>query len=219
MNSAIEVNTKYLTTMEFNERFPDENSCRRHLFDLKYPNGFKCKHCGSTNHYKLHGCQLKRNRIIQCSSCKKQESLTANTIFHRTRTSLLKWFWALYFISQNKKGISAFALAKLIGVNKTTSWLIMSKIRKSMEEKTDVYQIGGTGSIVEADEIDLGGVGSNKQKVLILLEKSNYCIGRVRFAPMPDKTANSISKNLILMVAKGSEIHTDGNPVKHILKY
>lgn len=89
---------------------------------------------------------------------------------------------------------------------------MMSKIRKSMEERAEIFQIGGPESIVEADEIELGGIGSKKQKVLMLLEKKDSYIMRVRFAPIPDKTSKSISETLALMVAKGSEIHTDGSP-------
>ena len=212
MNSAKEVEAKYLTIIEFSGRFPDEKSCESHLFDLKYPNGFKCRHCGSEKFYRLHGKQSKRNRVVQCSCCKKQESITANTIFHGTRTNLLKWFYTFFYMAQNKKGVSAYALAKLIGVNKTTSWLMMSKIRKSMEERADIYQIGGVGSVVKADEIDIGGKGSDKQKVLMLLEKKDSFIVRVRFAPIPDKSGKSILEHLLPMVADGSEIHTDGSP-------
>ena len=211
MNSAKKVEAEYLTIIKFSGRFPDEQSCEVHLFNLKYPNGYKCSHCGSEKFYRLRGKMSKRNRIIQCSCCKKQESITANTIFHGTRTNLLKWFYAFFYMAQNKKGVSAYGLAKLIGVNKTTSWLMMSKIRKSMEEKAELYQIGGAGSIIEADEIDLGGKGSDKQKVLMLLEKKDSIIARIRFAPIPDKTGKSIRKHLYSMVADGSEIHTDGN--------
>ena len=55
-----------------------------------------------------------------------------------------------------KKGKSANQLSKEIHKDETTVLLMMSKIRKSMEEDMFSYQIGGKGRIVQADEITIG---------------------------------------------------------------
>jgi len=64
-----------------------------------------------------------------------QSSVTAGTIFHKTRTPLSSWFWALYRMSQDKKGISALPLNKAIGVSYPTAWLRQHKIRKAMADR------------------------------------------------------------------------------------
>lgn len=48
--------------------------------------------------------------------------MTAGTIFHKTRTPLASWFWGIYRMSFDKKGISAVQLMKEIGVSYVTSW-------------------------------------------------------------------------------------------------
>ena len=156
--------------------------------------------------------KLKRKRLLECKKCGKQESMTADTIFHSTKLPLLKWFWAFYLISQTKKGISGCALSRKIKVSESTALLMLYKIRKVMEEAAITYQIGGPESIVDADEIEIGGVGSTKQNVLILLEKSKKTgkLGRVRFAPMVDKTVKSLELQLIPQIAKATELRTDG---------
>ena len=37
--------------MRFKNYFVDEESCREHLFRLRWPNGYCCSKCGSTSHY------------------------------------------------------------------------------------------------------------------------------------------------------------------------
>lgn len=199
----------FLTPMEFSKKFPTEEECGKYLFSIKYPDGFICRKCSDGEYYRLNG---KRSKILQCKRCKKQESLTANTIFQDTRTPLLKWFWAFYYISQHKKGISSVQLGKNIGVLYMTAWLILMKIRKSMQEDVVKYQIGGVGKTVQADEIEIGGEGSEKQKILSLLEIDKQGkIERFRFSPLKDKSSQIIEINLVPMIKKGTDIKTDGN--------
>lgn len=211
------ITENYFGAIKFSQKFQNEKDCDSYLFNLKYPNGFICKKCNCKEYYRLKGSLAKRNRIIECanSNCKKQISITAKTIFEGTKISLIKWFWAFFFISQTKKGISACLLSKQINVSETTALSMLYKIRKEMEEDEIKYQIGGDGSIVEADEIDIGGEGSEKQKVLVLLEKNkeNDKLGRIRFSLLPDKSLKSIESHLVQRVKAGTELHTDGNQV------
>ena len=54
------------------------------------------------------GVTLKtRPRVYECATCHRQESVTAGTVFHRTRTDLTKWFLAAYLMGRDKRGVSA----------------------------------------------------------------------------------------------------------------
>ena len=99
---------KYFGVREFVKRFPTEESCEAKLFSLKYPNGFICQKCQHDKFYQLHGQKLKRKRLLQCRSCKKQTSITAGTVFEGTKISLYQWFWAIFLMTQTKKGISGW---------------------------------------------------------------------------------------------------------------
>jgi len=39
---------------------------------------------------------MKARRVHECRQCGYQGSVTAGTIFHKTRVPLQDWFWALY---------------------------------------------------------------------------------------------------------------------------
>jgi hypothetical protein len=208
----------YFGVQEFTKRYTDESDCEKELLEIKYPNGYCCKKCGNDKYYRLKGKNFKRSRLIQCTVCKKQESITTGTIFHGSKLPLLKWFWAFFFVSQTKKGISASLLSKQLKVAYSTALLMLYKIRRDMEENAIKYKIGGPGKIVLADEIEIGGFGSQKQAVLILLEKEKNKIGRVRFAPIPDKTTETIEKNLVPQIEKGTTLHVDGRKAYFSIK-
>ena len=208
-----EVRDQYFTYKKFFKRFPNETACEKHLMQLKYSKGFECERCNNTKFYKLKGKQLKRRHIIQCSSCKKQESITKGTLFMHSKVSLEDWFFAFFAMSQTKKGISSLLLSKHINVAHSTALMMQHKIRRSMQENVVDYQIGGENRIVEVDEIEIGGKNNTKQSVLVLLEVEQRRLGRVRFVPLTDKTRNSIELSLVPLIAKGTKLHTDGNKV------
>ncbi len=104
-----------LSFFEFQDQFRTEEGCFNHLHKLHWPDGFRCPKCGYTKAY-----FMKKRKVFQCASCRNQTSLTANTIFHRTRTPLRKWFWAVYLIGSDKRGCSAKRLTRLIDVSYAT---------------------------------------------------------------------------------------------------
>jgi transposase-like protein len=86
------------TVPEFNRFFPDEQACLAYLAACRWPDGFRCPRCGHDEAF-----VLPRRRLWQCKSCAYQVSVTAGTILHRTRTSLLTWFWAAYWMTAHKQ--------------------------------------------------------------------------------------------------------------------
>jgi transposase-like protein len=201
---------EYFGFKEFMKKFPNEKACEEELLKIKYPDGYKCKSCKHEVYHRLKSTLPKRSRLIICSKCKTQESLTSGTIFQYTKQPLHNWFIAIFLVTQTKKGISSYLLSKHLNVTHSTGFLMLHKIRHEMTEDAITYQIGGENAIVEADEIEIGGENSIKQEVLVLLEKENGKLHRVRFAAIADKKFETIEKNIICQVKKGTTLHTDG---------
>ena len=80
--------------LEFLRRFGTEEACIAHLAALRGPGGYCCPECDGRAAWRLPS----RPRIFECAGCHHQESVTADTIFHRTRTPLPKWFLAAYLM-------------------------------------------------------------------------------------------------------------------------
>src|SRR5712692_6563719 len=86
----------------FTARFGTEERCIEYLAGLRWPGGYVCGGCGERGAWRLKG----RARTYECRGCGRQESVTAGTIFHRTRTDLVKWFLAAYLMGKDKRGVS-----------------------------------------------------------------------------------------------------------------
>ena len=76
--------------LTFMDRYRDEAACIAALAELRWPNGFICVGCAGRLAYQL----AVRPRVFECADCGRQHSVTAGTVFHRTRTPLRKWFAA-----------------------------------------------------------------------------------------------------------------------------
>ena len=83
--------------LEFRTQFGTEDRCIEHLAGLGSPGGYVCAGCGGPEAYRL----KERPRVYECRDCRgSQESVTAGTIFHRTRTDLPKLFLAAYLMQR-----------------------------------------------------------------------------------------------------------------------
>jgi len=134
--------------MEFIENYGTEEQCRQHLFNVRWPEGFTCPKCGHREYF-----DVASRGLYQCKSCKYQASVTAGTIMDKTKTPLRKWFLAIYFMSEDKRGISALSLKGKIKVAYQTAWSMCQKIRQAMGERDTNCKLSG---IVELDEAFFG---------------------------------------------------------------
>ena len=64
---------------EFRTRYYTEEACREELFRQRFPKGFVCPKCGSKEF-----CVIRSRNLCQCRSCRRQTSVTAGTVMHRT---------------------------------------------------------------------------------------------------------------------------------------
>jgi hypothetical protein len=78
----------------------------------------------------------------------------AGTIFHKSRTPLVKWFLAIYLITSSKNDIAALELARQLGVKWDTAWLIKQKLMEVMRQRNATYKLAGD---VQIDDGYLGG--------------------------------------------------------------
>ena len=136
---------------KFVVRFGTEEQCIEHLAGLRWPGGFACAGCGGGQAWRL----KTRPRVYECATCHRQESATAGTVFHRTRTDLTKGFLAAYLMGRDKRGVSAKFLQRELGVAYQTAWAMAHKLRHGLSEDSSRPLHG----FLEADETFIGGRG------------------------------------------------------------
>ena len=199
------------TFQEFDDWFSSEKSCLDYIAKLRWPKGFHCPSCG----FKPEKPSLMGRGLFLCRKCKKQTSITAGTLFHRTHKPLRTWFLAMWFVTSQKHGANALGLQKVLGLGSyNTAWTWLHKLRRAMVRPgRDLL----TGS-VEVDETYLGGLGAKvrgrgakrKTIVVIAVEVRGRYSGRVRMSVIPDVSATSLHDFILNNVDIGSEVRSDG---------
>ena len=201
----------------FSKRFPDAAACAAHLFDKRWPNGFVCPACQSQKAWALETKPF----TYECAACDRQTSVTAGTIFHRSKVSLSTWFQAIYAVASHSNGISALQLQAQLGVGSyKTAWLMLQKLRRAMIDPDRSL----LEDLVEVDESDIpyrtkddpvaGGQGRSaigKLHIIGAIELSpNGLPRRIRLAPLADFTATSIRDFVAGAVTPGATLFSDG---------
>lgn len=200
------------TLEEFDRFFRDEESCRRYLTRLRWPEGFLCGRCGSGG-----SPWVTARGYMHCSECEGETSITAGTVFERTRNPLKTWFQAMWLVTSQKHGTSALGLQRVLGLRRyDTAWTWLHKLRRAMV-RPGRKRLAGR---VEVDETYVGapakggkrGRGAeNKEIVAIAVEvHSPKGFGRMRMRRIRDVSRASLIPFVCDSVEPGSEIDTDG---------
>jgi transposase-like protein len=164
------------TLRQFQDRFPTEDSCLDHLFQVRYGTDFDCPKCDRPAKYS----RVRGRRSYQCQWCANNLYPTAGTPFDRTRTSLRDWFYVMFLFTTTRNGVAAKRVERELGVTYKTAWRMCHQIRQYMASLDSDDPIGGAGEVVELDETFIGGVVrgkgqgpqmENKSIVLGMLEK------------------------------------------------
>jgi len=195
--------------MDFMDMFSTEEACLEYLATVRWPNGYSCLRCESTEVTKI------RSGYYRCHKCRYRGSVIYGTLFQNTRKPLQFWFQAIWYVVSQKNGVSALGLQKALGLGSYhTAWEWLHKLRRAMV-RSGRDRLSG---LVEMDEIFIGGVHAGKRGrgskgkiiVLIAVEDMGKRIGRIRLSIIPDASSKSIAEATLQMVEPGSTIRSDG---------
>jgi len=202
-----------LSLLDFQNRFPTEDSCWDYVLKMRWPEGFACPECKSGRSH-----LIAQRKVFKCYACGSQTSVTSGTIFHKSRLPLRKWFWAIFLIATSKKGVSMLYLQRQLGIKSyRAAWLMGHKIRKAMIQRDELYQLNGTA---EVDEIFIGGkqslekrrqVGMNKTPFLIAVQEGKNAAPRfVTFQELETVYEEHVLPALEKKIKKGGKLKSDG---------
>lgn len=196
------------TVLEFRDWLATEEACCNYLTKIRWPDGFVCPHCQGR------AWSPCRN-LYRCLNCDRQVSVISGTLFENTHKSLRLWFEAMWHVTNQKTGVSALGLQRVLGLGSyRIAWTWLHKLRQAMI-RPGRDKLSG---IVEVDEIFIGGPrpgkrgrgAAGKELVLIAAQVDGKHVGRIRLHRIPDASAASLEGVIKMSVEPGSEIHTDG---------
>ena len=205
------------TWSEFMDWFSSEEACAGYLERLRWPRGFVCSSCGAV------GAAYRASRArLMCRACRHQSSVSAGTIFEKTRTPLRMWLAAAWYLTNQKQGVSALGLQRVLGLGSyETAWAMLHRLRRAMV-RPDRARLSGQ---VEFDETYLA-ISDRKVPVLAARRQSqtSQCLvgvaverlspkgfGRVRLRRLARASEEYVLPFIQDVVAPGSQVHTDGS--------
>ena len=177
------MSNKPQTIAQFFKRFPNEETCLNHLFDVRFGQGFECPRCERASKW----FRIKAERAYSCQWCGHHLHPTVGTPFEKTRTPLQSWFYAIFLFTTTRNGVAAKELQRQLGVTYKTAWRMADLIRKHMGDVDGDNLLGGAGEVVEIDETLIGGSvegkGSgykgNKTVVVGMMERGGEVVTKV----------------------------------------
>ncbi len=198
--------SKPLSIQQFFKHFPNDDTCLQHLMLSKYGETLDCPKCGK--HGKFH--RMKKEPAYECQWCGHHLHPMAGTIFHRSHTSLQKWFYAIYLFTTTRHGVAAKELQRQLSVTYKTAWRMAHQIRKLMAKADGEWPLSGT---VEVDETYVGGkvkgkgrgYRGNKAVVFGMMERGGDVMTKV----VPNVRKKTLQPIIKANVEEGSTVHTD----------
>lgn len=115
----------------FKKVIPDESTGLKLLSDIKWQDGFVCSKCGSTNY-----CRGKSEYSRRCTRCKKEESVTSQTIFHRCKIPINQAMEIAYLVC-NVAAISSYEISRQLDMRHMTCYGFQKKVIDCLNGKND----------------------------------------------------------------------------------
>lgn len=197
--------------VEMTSWFSDQADCLDYIEWLRWPDGIRCRRCASGE-----GWHTGRGDWL-CTACGTRTSITAGTVFEKTRVPLPGWFLLAWRMTSEKTaGISAKGAQRLLELGSyQTAWTMLHKLRSAMVRPGRDRLHGD----VEVDETFVGGAkpgapgrgAHGKVLVCIAVEvQSPMGFGRARLSVIPDASSKSLHAFVRDAVEPGSVVLTDG---------
>ncbi|AHJ13052.1 IS1595 family transposase [Sulfurospirillum multivorans] len=188
------INQNFKSILELISAFPDEETCIKHLEELRWNGYFVSPFDRTSTVYKC------SNHKYRCKNTSKYFNVKTGTLFDNTKVKLQKWFMAIWLVTSHKKGISSLQLAKDIDVTQKTAWFMLQRIRAcfGIENNNDL------DNTVEADETYVGGKNKNRH-VVGMVERN----GKLNAKKINDVKSETLTTEIIRNVKLSASLYTD----------
>ena len=202
---------------EFLDWFGSEEACLAFLERLRWPEGFVCPGCGSV------GAPYRSSRVrLMCRDCARQTTVTAGTIFDKTRTPLRVWLAAAWYLTNQKQGVSALGLQRVLGLGSyETAWAMLHRFRRAMvrperERLKGMVEVDETYLALTDRENPISAVGrkSNTSKVLVAIAVELHepkGFGRIRLRRIDNDAESCVVPFVQDSIEPGAQVRTDGS--------
>jgi len=202
---------------QFLDQFSTEEACAAYLERLRWPSGFACSSCGSM----AQPYRASRLRLM-CKECRHQSTVTAGTIFEKTRTPLRVWLAGAWYLTNQKQGVSALGLQRVLGLGSyQTAWMMLHRFRCAMVR-------AGRERLQGVVEVDEAYIAITDRENPLPRQRRKSCtdkimsgvaveirqpkgFGRIRLRQLPSDSKEHVRQFIQDSVEPGAVVRTDGS--------
>ena len=107
---------KPATVRQFFQKFPTDEVCLAHLFEVRFDQGHECPKCDRSAKW----YPLKAEKAFSCQWCGHHIHPMVGTLFEGSRTPLQLWFYAIFMFTTTRNGVAAKEIQRQLGVTYKT---------------------------------------------------------------------------------------------------
>jgi len=206
------------TFKEFQAEYPNDAACLTRIMQIQYGGEeTDCPVCQKRMQFH----PMHKRRAYACQGCGHHIYPCAGTIFHKSRTKLTIWFFAMYLMTSTRHGVAAKEIERQTGVTYKCAWRICHELRKLMAQADD-HRGGPMEGHVEIDETFIGGrrpqaqKNENKTIVFGIVERDEHDEegnttkrGSIRAGVIPDVTKQTVEPIILGNIVPETTISTD----------
>jgi transposase-like protein len=157
-----------------------------------------------------------------CRSCAHQGSVTAGTLFDKTRTPLRVWLAAAWYVTNQKLGVSALGLQRVLGLGSyETAWTMLHRFRRAMvrqerELLKGEVEVDETCLAISDRDKPLSGQGRKDKtsKILVAIAVETHQpkgFGRIRLRRIDNDSDACVVPFVKENIEPGAQVRTDGS--------
>ena len=197
---------KGTSVLEFRDRFPDEESCLRHVFRQRFGPEGRCPNCGVSGKIRRAPKTKKYNHLL----CRTQFSVLKDTIFYRSNLSLMAWFYCLLLFCNFSNGVRSSLVRKQLGLGVKSAHRLCNRIRLHLACYARPEKLGGPGKKVYIDETHIKYLTSRRTDPRAHAWVMGIaCDGKVLTGIVNDRKSSTFRRAIDRFVEPDSIIVTD----------
>jgi transposase-like protein len=160
-------NRKGLSIVQLIKMFPDDRTAEAWIAGIRWPKGFACPHCGSSNVQ----CGAKHPSMnYRCRTCHRFYSVRTGTVMQHSNLGAQKWVIATHMLTTGLQGEAGMKLHRALGITQTSAWHLAHRIRETWDR--------GEGTIGGHVEIEGTYIGGKRRKISNAKRKDRADTGR-----------------------------------------
>ncbi|MDE0239397.1 MAG: IS1595 family transposase [bacterium] len=178
--------------------FPDDDTSRKWIESVVWPDGPYCPSCGTFNVQSGIKHKTMTHRCRECTG-KPRFSVKTGTVMQSSKLGYQIWAIAAYLVTTNLKGVSSMKLHRDLEITQKSAWHLAHRLRKAYEAGHGLFN-----GPVEADESHWGGKRRNMSnaKRKELKDTGRGTVGKTAVAGVKDRETNKVVARVVESVDK-----------------